>query len=146
MTHALQVGFLLFPNVTQLDFTGPFEVFARTPETNMHLIAKDLNPVFSAPGNLQFQPTVTMQEVAQLDVLCVPGGSGVAELMEDAETLEFLRQQAENARYVTSVCTGALVLGAAGLLTGYHATTHWSYSPCSAQNPLTSVSSLTETA
>ena len=121
----LHVGFLLFPNMTQLDFTGPFEVFARTPATTVHLIAKDLQPVFSAPGNLQLQPTVTLQDAPQLDVVCVPGGPGVAKLMEDAETIKFLRRQAQDARYVTSVCTGALVLGAAGLLQGYRATTHW---------------------
>jgi len=121
----LHVGFLIFPKVTQLDFTGPFEVFARTPNTEVHLVAKTQDPVHSAPGNLQLQPTVTMRDAPQLDVLCVPGGSGVVTLMEDQETLEFLRRQAQGTKYVTSVCTGALVLGAAGLLRGYRATTHW---------------------
>lgn len=121
----LEVGFLVFPQVTQLDLAGPFEVFARTPDTTVHLIGRSLNPVESAPGHLRLQPTISMQSAPQLDVLCVPGGAGIAALMEDDEALEFLRRQAQQARYVTAVCTGALVLGAAGLLEGYRATTHW---------------------
>ncbi len=121
----VRIGLLAFPQVTQLDLTGPFEVFARLPNTEVYLVAKSLDPVYSTPGNLRLQPTVTMQDAPQFKVLCVPGGSGVAALMEDTETLEFLRRQAEGADYVTAVCTGALVLGAAGLLRGYRATTHW---------------------
>ena len=124
-TPVVRIGLLAFPQVTQLDLTGPFEVFARLPNTEVHLVAKSLDPVYSTPGDLQLQPTVTMQDAPQLNVLCVPGGPGVAALMEDTETLEFLRHQAEGAQYVTAVCTGALVLGAAGLLRGYRATTHW---------------------
>ena len=121
----VRIGLLAFPQVTQLDLTGPSEVFARLPNTEVQLVAKSLDPVYSAPGDLQLQPTVTMRNAPQFRVLCVPGGSGVAALMEDTETLEFIRRQAEGADYVTAVCTGALVLGAAGLLRGYRATTHW---------------------
>ncbi len=120
----IEIGFLVFPRVQQLDLTGPYEVLAMVPDTRVHLVAKDLTPVASATG-LVLTPTITFAECPSLDVICVPGGSGVNPLMEDAETLDFLRRQAERARTVTSVCTGALVLGAAGLLRGRRATTHW---------------------
>ena len=118
------IGFLAFPGLLQLDLTGAYGVFAAGPETTMHLIWKDVTPVTSSDG-LAIVPTTTMRGCPRLDVLCVPGGSGILPLLEDDETLAFLRKQAENAAYVTSVCTGALVLGAAGLLRGYKATTHW---------------------
>lgn len=121
---ALRVGIVLFPNVTQLDVTGPYEVFARMPSTKVHLVAATSAPVRSEHG-LTIAPDVTFDAVPPLDVLCVPGGIGVNVAMEDDALLEFLRLQARDARYVTSVCTGALVLGAAGLLQGYRATTHW---------------------
>ncbi|MFD0985771.1 DJ-1/PfpI family protein [Methyloligella solikamskensis] len=121
---ALAIGFLLFPDVQQLDLTGPYEVFASLPDTELHLVAKDLSPVRTATG-LVLQPTVAMADCPQLDIVCVPGGLGVNPLLTDAGTLAFLRRQADGARYVTSVCTGALVLGAAGLLHGKRATTHW---------------------
>ena len=120
----IEIGFLLFPQVQQLDLTGPYEVLAMVPGARVHLVARTLDPVASATG-LVLTPTVTFAECPVLDVLCVPGGSGVNPLMEDAETLDFLRRRAEGARYLTSVCTGALVLGAAGLLRGRRATTHW---------------------
>lgn len=120
----IEIGFLVFPKVQQLDLTGPYEVLAMVPGTRVHLVARDLNPIASATG-LVLTPTVTFAECPALDVICVAGGAGVNPLMEDAETLDFLRRQAERARYVTSVCTGALVLGAAGLLRGKRATTHW---------------------
>lgn len=120
----IEIGFLVFPRVQQLDLTGPYEVLAMVPGTRVHLVAKDLTPVASATG-LVLTPTISFSECPSLDVICVPGGSGVNSLMEDAETLDFLRRQAERARTVTSVCTGALVLGAAGLLRGRRATTHW---------------------
>ena len=121
----LNIGMLLFDNLDQLDLTGPFEVFARFPNTQIHLVAASLEPVHSAPGGLKLSPTVTMQDAPQLDIVTVPGGGGVGPLMEDAATLNFLQKQANGARYMSSVCTGALVLGAAGLLRGYRATTHW---------------------
>lgn len=118
------VGLLLFPNITQLDMTGPYEVFTRMPGTKVDVIWKTPDPVASDQG-LRFVPTATFDQIQSLDLVCVPGGPGVAALMEDAQTLSFLRRIAPGARYVTSVCTGALVLGAAGLLRGKRATTHW---------------------
>jgi len=124
MSRTVQIGLLLFPRLTQLDMTGPFEVFSRIPDAKVHLVWKTTEPVRSDTG-LAMLPTTSFADCPQLDVLCVPGGPGVAALMEDEETLAFLRRQAADARYVTSVCTGALVLGAAGLLRGKRATTHW---------------------
>ncbi|ODA68013.1 Isonitrile hydratase [Methyloligella halotolerans] len=121
---ALAIGFLLFPDVQQLDLTGPYEVFASLPGAELYLVAKDPSPVRTATG-LVLQPTVSMSDSPQLDIVCVPGGRGVNALLTDEQTLAFLRGQADGARYVTSVCTGALVLGAAGLLEGKRATTHW---------------------
>lgn len=118
------IGFLAFPSLLQLDLTGAYGVFAAGPDTTVHLIWKDVTPVISSDG-LVITPTTTMEDCPQLNVLCVPGGSGILPLLEDDETLAFLRKQAENAVYVTSICTGALVLGAAGLLRGHKATTHW---------------------
>jgi cyclohexyl-isocyanide hydratase len=120
----MHIGLLLFPRLTQLDLTGPFEVFANTPGATVHLLWKTKDPIQAITG-MRIVPDTTLAECPQLDVICVPGGSGVAAVMEDPEVLDFLRRQAAGARYVTSVCTGALVLGAAGLLRGKRATTHW---------------------
>lgn len=123
----MHIGLLLFPNLTQLDLTGPYAVFARMPDAIVHLVWKNREPVASgapAPG-LSILPTMTFSECPQLDVICVPGGPGQMEMMDDAETLDFLRRQAVQARWITSVCTGSLILGAAGLLNGYRATCHW---------------------
>ncbi|MGR6467220.1 DJ-1/PfpI family protein [Rhizobium sp. PAMB 3182] len=120
----LRFGILAFPDVQQLDLTGPYEVFASANGTEVHLIWKDLQPI-QASTRLTFKPTTTFAECPPLDVLCVPGGSGVNGLLLDEMVLDFVREQANSARYVTSVCTGALVLGAAGLLRGKRATTHW---------------------
>jgi len=120
----LHIGILLFPKVQQLDLTGPYDVFATMPGVTVHLLWKELAPVISSTG-LLLMPTRSYAGCPPLDVICVPGGVGVDALMEDAETLDFIRQQAATAQYVTSVCTGALVLGAAGLLNGRRATTHW---------------------
>jgi len=122
----LHIGFLLFPNVQQLDLTGPYDVLASLPGVKLHLVWKDLEPVKSSTG-LVFSPTTRFDDCPPLDVICVPGGAGVGPLMEDPETLAFIQEQAAQARYVTSVCTGSLVLGAAGLLRGRKATTHWAY-------------------
>ncbi len=120
----LQFGLLLYPNLTQLDLTGPFEVFARVPDAQVHLIWKNREPV-QADSGLRLLPTTVLEECPALDVVCVPGGPGQIDLMEDEEVHQFLCGQAETCRYVTSVCTGSLVLGAAGLLKGYKATTYW---------------------
>lgn len=122
--QTINIGFLLFPKLTQLDLTGPVQVLSRMPGAKVHLIWKTLDPVPSDTP-ISILPTMKMSECPQLDVICVPGGSGADDMANDEEVLDFLRKQAEGARYVTSVCTGALVLGAAGLLDGYKATTYW---------------------
>jgi cyclohexyl-isocyanide hydratase len=119
-----QIGLLLFPRLTQLDLTGPFEAFARIPNADVHLVWKRVETVISDVG-LPMLPTTTLADCPNLDVICIPGGPGMNELLEDEEVLDFVRRQASQAQYVTSVCTGALVLGAAGLLQGYKAATHW---------------------
>jgi cyclohexyl-isocyanide hydratase len=118
------VGMVIFPRLTQLDMTGPYEVLARLPNTKVHLVAHTLDPVTTDRG-MMIVPSVTYADCPQLDVVMVPGGPGQQDLMEDAIALEFLRRQASTAKYVTSVCTGSLVLGAAGLLKGKRATCHW---------------------
>ena len=118
------IGLLLFPEITQLDMTGPYEVFIKFPDAKVHLVWKTRAPV-TAGGGMQLVPTTTFADCPQLDLICVPGGAGMNPLLNDAETLDFIRAQAKGARYVTSVCTGALVLGAAGLLKGKRAATHW---------------------
>ncbi len=124
MSATHQVGLLLFPKLTQLDLTGPFEALARIPGARVHLLWKRIEPVVSDTG-LQIMPTTTFEDCPELHLISVPGGPGQIELMDDQEVLAFVRRQGLQARYVTSVCTGALVLGAAGLLDGYEATTHW---------------------
>src|SRR5436305_7662620 len=119
-----QIGLLLFPDITQLDLTGPYEVFIKFPDAKVHLVWKTREPV-TAGGGMQIMPTMTFADCPQLDLICVPGGAGMNALLNDAQTLDFIRTQAKAARYVTSVCTGALVLGAAGLLKGKRAATHW---------------------
>src|SRR5690349_18803926 len=125
MPDAIQIGFVIFPRVTQLGFTGPLQVLSRVPGAKTHLVARSKDPVASDTV-LTITPTVTFADCPQLDVLCVPGGLGTDALLNDPVTLDFLRGQATAARYVTSVCTGSMVLAAAGLLDGYRATTHWS--------------------
>src|SRR5262252_898479 len=126
MAEPLQIGILLYPNVTQLDATGPAQVLSRVPGAKMHMIWKTRDPVPTDAG-FSIVPTTTFADCPQLDVICVPGGGGQVELMVDPETLDFLRKQAAGARYVTSVCTGSLVLGAAGLLKGYKSACHWAW-------------------
>ena len=125
MTDTLNIGILFFPKVTQLDATGPAQFLARLPGGKLHMIWKTRDPVPTDAG-FSIVPTTTFADCPQLDVICVPGGVGTDALLEDDETLNFLRKHSAQARYVTSVCTGSLVLGAAGLLQGYRATTHWS--------------------
>jgi len=123
----LNVGFVIFPNLTQLDFTGPQQVLARLPASAMHIVAKSTAPVPSDSG-LSLVPTHSFENCPQLDLICVPGGqAGVVQAMGDHETIEFVRRQSSAAKYVTSVCTGAFILGVAGLLRGRRATTHWAY-------------------
>jgi cyclohexyl-isocyanide hydratase len=124
MSAPLQIGLVIFPRVTQLDLTGPVQVFSSVPDAKVHLIWKRIEPVPS-DSVLTLTPTITFADCPQLDVICVPGGTGTDDMVNDEEVLDFLRRQAKAAKYITSVCTGSLVLGAAGLLTGYRATTHW---------------------
>jgi len=123
-TNQLQIGALIFPGVDQIDFTGPFEVFSRLPGATCQVIAKDKKPIRDTRG-LILTPEKTYSEITRLDLLHVPGGPGQEALMDDEETLSFVREQAAVADYIFSVCTGALILGAAGLLIGKRATTHW---------------------
>ncbi|MGD8326797.1 MAG: DJ-1/PfpI family protein [Sphingomonadales bacterium] len=120
----LRFGILVFPKVQQLDLTGPYEVFASAKGTEVDLVWKDLEPITTATG-LKLLPTATFEDSSQYDVLCVPGGGGVNPLLKDKEVLEYVRKQAAGAKYITSVCTGSLILGAAGLLKGRRATSHW---------------------
>ena len=120
----LHVGFLLFEQMDQIDFTGPFEVLSRVPGSVMHVLAKDRVPIRDVKG-LILTPEATLSESPALDVLVVPGGPGQERLMEDEVVLGLLRERAQAARYVFSVCTGALACGAAGLLRGVRSTTHW---------------------
>ena len=124
MAGPRRIGMLIFPRMTQLDMTGPYEVLARLPNTVVDLVARSLDPVKTDRG-MRIVPTVTYAGCPPLDVVMVPGGPGQQDLMEDAEALDFLRRQAATAKYVTSVCTGSLVLAAAGLLKGKRATCHW---------------------
>jgi len=121
-----QIGFILFPNVTQLDFTGPLQVLHRLPDSQVHIISHTLEPVPSDCG-LSLVPTTTFEDCPPLDLICVPGGFGVEQAMAGPVLIAFLKEQAAQARYITSVCTGAFVLGAAGLLKDKQATTHWAY-------------------
>ena len=121
---SLAIGMVLFPSFTHLDFTGPFEVFGRVPNVRVVAVAADLGAVTSDTG-LHIVPDVSFAEAPAFDVICVPGGPGVNAMLEDDTLLEFLRVQGQRARYITSVCTGSLLLGAAGLLRGYRAATHW---------------------
>jgi cyclohexyl-isocyanide hydratase len=123
----LQIGFLIYPGVIQLDVMGAYQVLAFPPTTQVQLIWKTLTPIVSNEG-LTFMPTVTLMDCPSLDVICVPGGGvGQIEVMKDSEILNFLQQQSTSAQYVASVCTGSMVLAAAGLLQGYKATCHWAF-------------------
>lgn len=121
----MQIGLILFPKLTQLDLTGPAEVFYRMPGAKVHLLWKNTDPVSSDRG-MSILPTMRFADCHALDLICVPGGAGQIDLMDDEETLDFLRRIAPTCKLVTSVCTGSLVLAAAGLLEGYKATSHWS--------------------
>ena len=125
MSAPLQIGLLIFPKLTQLDLTGPVQVFSSVPGAKLHLVWKRIEPVPS-DSVLTLTPTTTFADCPPCDVICVPGGIGTDDLVNDEEVLDFVRAQAARAQYVTSVCTGSLVLGAAGLLKGFRAATHWS--------------------
>jgi cyclohexyl-isocyanide hydratase len=121
-----RIGLLAFPAMTQLDLTGPLQVFTSLPNAEVHVLWKTLDPI-RTHGGLTLIPDTTLADCPALDVICVPGGAGVLDLMDDPDVLSFLRTQAEHATFVGSICTGSLVLGAAGLLRGKRATTHWAW-------------------
>lgn len=120
------IVFLLFDGITQLDFTGPAQFLARMPGAVVHTAAKAVQPIQTDSG-FAMLPSTNLTDCPQADLLCVPGGFGTRDVIQDQETLQFLRDQAAGAQYVTSVCTGSLALGAAGLLKGKRATSHWAY-------------------
>jgi cyclohexyl-isocyanide hydratase len=126
MAEAFPVVFAVYPNVTQLDFTGPYEVLARLPGAQC-ILASTTGGDLEADGGLVFTGVRRLEEMERCALLCVPGGFGTIEAIEDQELLAQLRRLANTARFVTSVCTGALVLGAAGLLKGKRATSHWAW-------------------
>jgi cyclohexyl-isocyanide hydratase len=120
----MNIGSLIFPKMDQADFTVPFEVLSRIPNATVHVLWKDKAPVTDVNG-LVLTPTTSLEECPALDVLHVPGGIGQEALMEDETVLRFVGERAVHAQFVLSVCTGALICGAAGLLKGRRATTHW---------------------
>jgi len=126
MTDVINIVFVLFPNVTQLDFTGPLQVLSRLPGARVHIAAKSMAPV-STDAALTLNPNCAFADCPPADLLVVPGGFGVDDAMNDPELMDFVKREGERADYVTSVCTGAFILGAAGLLKGKRATTHWAY-------------------
>lgn len=126
MTAELPIVFALYPGVTQLDFTGPYEVFARVPGAQC-VLASVSGGDFEADSGIVFSKVRRLGDVERCALICVPGGFGTIEAIEDQELLAQISRLASGARYVTSVCTGALVLGAAGLLKGRRATSHWAW-------------------
>ena len=125
----ISIGLVLYPEVTALDAVGPYEALVRIPGARVRWVGAGPGPVCTQ-GGLALHVDTAYEECRPLDVLCVPGGPGQIDQMEDPALLRFLRAQAGTARWVTSVCTGSLLLGAAGLLRGYRATTHWRYLDC----------------
>lgn len=119
-----QIGMIIFDGMTNLDFVGPADAFARMPDTRISVLAKSLDPVVTDSG-CRVVPDTALDDAPSYDLLFIGGGPGTTTLMEDEQVLEFLISRAPDAAWVTSVCTGALVLGAAGLLRGYKAATHW---------------------
>ena len=119
----ITIGMILFEHMTQLDLTGPLEVFSRFPEPKIYLISKDLKPVKC--DRLTILPDTSFETCPeQLDVLFVPGGAGVSGVLKDEAFLRFIQSKVHS-KYITSVCTGSLILAACGLLNGFKATTHW---------------------
>jgi cyclohexyl-isocyanide hydratase len=124
-SNHLTIGCLIFPRMDQIDFTGPFEVLSRIPNSTIHVIAKTKSTVSDIQG-LILTPEMSIAEAPELDVLLVPGGFGQQQLMNDEEVLSLIRNHFTAGRLVFSVCTGALLCGAAGVLRGRQATSHWS--------------------
>lgn len=123
-TAILEIGFVMFPGMTQLDLTGPWEVLTRVPNSRCHLLSTDTSPVRSASG-MSIVPTMQFGDCGKLDIVVVPGGPGHLDAMEDAYLLAFLRAQQANSLFTMAACTGTLIVAAAGLVRGYRCTTHW---------------------
>lgn len=126
MTDVVHIVFPLFDNVTQLDFTGPAQFLSRLPGAKIHVAAEKIAPVVTDCG-FAIMPNIRFADCPQGHILCVPGGMGVAAALADSELIAFVRRQSAHAHWITSVCTGAFILGAAGLIDGKRATTHWGY-------------------
>ena len=122
----MRVVFLAYPKVTQLDLTGPAQVLSRLSNAKVDLAWKTKDPI-QTDSSFALLPTATLDEISQADILCIPGGFGCIDVMQDEEVLRWVRSVGEGAQWVTSVCTGSLILGAAGLLDGYRATSHWAW-------------------
>lgn len=122
----MNIVFVLFDNVTQLDFAGPVQFLSRMPGAKVFVVSKDGKAVMT-DCDFSILPGASFAECPQADIICVPGGHGVREAIGDSDLVEFVRKQAATAQWVTSVCTGAFILGAAGLLQGKRATCHWAY-------------------
>jgi cyclohexyl-isocyanide hydratase len=122
----MNIIFVLFDNVTQLDFSGPVQFLSRLPGATTHVASRDGKQVSTDCG-FGIMPTTSFADCPQADIICVPGGHGVRQAIADAAIVDFVRKQAAGAQWITSVCTGSFILGAAGLLAGKRATTHWAY-------------------
>lgn len=126
MSKPFRIGFLLYPDVTQLDVTAPAQFLSAMSDTELHFVWKTLEPI-RTDATLHLLPSHNFETCPEMDMICVPGGPGQQVLMQDATVLDWLARQGAQAQWVTSVCTGSLLLGAAGLLKGYRATSHWAY-------------------
>lgn len=126
MTVSTNIVFVLFDNVTQLDFAGPVQFLSRLPGAAVHVASKDGGQISTDCG-FGIVPTTSFAACPQADIICVPGGHGVRQAIGDEAIVSFVREQAKDAQWVTSVCTGSFILGAAGLLADKRATTHWAY-------------------
>lgn len=126
MDRTLEIGFLIYPGVTQLDCVSASEVLAFIPNANTQMVWKAVQPITTDRGFVMV-PNVDFENCPDLDVICVPGGMEQLSTMGDAEVMAFLRRQGQQAQYVASVCTGSLMLGAAGLLEGYRSACHWAF-------------------
>jgi cyclohexyl-isocyanide hydratase len=120
----MKIGFMIYPQVTALDFTGPAQVFSQLPDCDIHLISLSYQAVATDAG-FSVNPTATIHDAPQMDILCIPGGVNQKVVSDDQAFMEFIRLQGAQAKYVTSVCSGSLILAKAGLLDGYQATSDW---------------------
>lgn len=121
----VKAGFFIFDEMQLLDFAAPYDAFSSTPDMEVSLIGESLKPI-TKMGGLSFSPDHDISTLLPLDVLCIPGGNGVNRFLNNEPVLDFIRKEANEVRFLTSICTGSLILGATGLLKGRKATTHWS--------------------